>query len=173
MSRILEYQRSDQATVVSRILLELHRTIDKEFPTINAGSKQFTKTVLTSATSLDTKSQSPGISDSIDKGTKDPSAKDSRDQNVAQRNLTQASNSSSPFASSAAFPLNSGVASNLGSKIESSAIQNTNFDSASYRGNSLLKTSYRLFLLALLILGLCILGWLLIKGPEFPQFLKK
>ena len=48
MSRILEFQPTDEQTVVSRVLIELHQAIDQHFPGANPGSRQFTKTVLTS-----------------------------------------------------------------------------------------------------------------------------
>lgn len=47
MSRILEFQPTDEHTVVSRVLVELHQAIDSHFPGVNASARQFTKTVLT------------------------------------------------------------------------------------------------------------------------------
>jgi hypothetical protein len=48
MSRILEFQPSDEQSIVARVLLELHQAIDANFPEANQASRQFTKTVLTS-----------------------------------------------------------------------------------------------------------------------------
>ena len=45
MSRILEYHFADEQTVVSRILLELHQTLDASFPGSAATNRQFSKTV--------------------------------------------------------------------------------------------------------------------------------
>lgn len=47
MSRILEFQSTDEQTVVARILVELHQAIDANFPNANPSAKQFTKTVIT------------------------------------------------------------------------------------------------------------------------------
>jgi hypothetical protein len=54
MSRILEYQHADEQTVVARILLEVHQAIDEHFPNVEAGSRQFTKTLLTNNVSENT-----------------------------------------------------------------------------------------------------------------------
>lgn len=48
MSRILEFQPTDEQTVVARVLLELHQAIDIHFPEARGSSRQFTKTVLSS-----------------------------------------------------------------------------------------------------------------------------
>jgi hypothetical protein len=48
MSRILEFQPSEEQVIVSRVLLELHRAIDSNFPEAKGSSRQFTKTVLSS-----------------------------------------------------------------------------------------------------------------------------
>jgi hypothetical protein len=47
MSRILEFQPTDEHTVVSRVLVELHQAIDVQFPGATPSARQFTKTVLT------------------------------------------------------------------------------------------------------------------------------
>lgn len=47
MSRILEFQPTDEQTVVARVLVELHQAIDAHFPGANPSARQFTKTVLT------------------------------------------------------------------------------------------------------------------------------
>lgn len=50
MSRILEFQHSDEQTVIARVLLELHQAIDANFPNANQSNRQFAKTILTSQT---------------------------------------------------------------------------------------------------------------------------
>lgn len=47
MTRILEFQPTDEHTVVARVLVELHQAIDLHFPGANPSARQFTKTVLT------------------------------------------------------------------------------------------------------------------------------
>ena len=47
MTRILEFQPTDEQTVVARVLVELHQAIDINFPGANPSARQFTKTVLT------------------------------------------------------------------------------------------------------------------------------
>ena len=47
MSRILEFQPTDEQTVVARVLVELHQAIDTHFPGVNPSTRQFSKTVLT------------------------------------------------------------------------------------------------------------------------------
>ena len=47
MSRILEFQPTDEQTVVARVLVELHQAIDVNFPGANPTARQFSKTVLT------------------------------------------------------------------------------------------------------------------------------
>lgn len=46
MSRILEFQPTDEQTIVARVLLDLHQAIDSSFPNASESSRQFTKTVL-------------------------------------------------------------------------------------------------------------------------------
>jgi hypothetical protein len=47
MSRILEFQPTDEQTVVARVLVELHQAIDVNFPGANPSARQFSKTLLT------------------------------------------------------------------------------------------------------------------------------
>ena len=47
MSRILEFQPTDEQTVIARVLVELHQAIDVNFPGANPSARQFSKTVLT------------------------------------------------------------------------------------------------------------------------------
>lgn len=47
MTRILEFQPTDEHTVVARVLVELHQAIDLHFPGATPSARQFTKTVLT------------------------------------------------------------------------------------------------------------------------------
>lgn len=47
MSRILEFQPTDEQTVVARVLVELHQAIDSNFPGANPSNRQFSKTILT------------------------------------------------------------------------------------------------------------------------------
>lgn len=47
MGRIIEFQPSDEQTVVARVLLELHQAIDANFPDANQTNRQFARTVLT------------------------------------------------------------------------------------------------------------------------------
>jgi len=47
MSRILEFQPTDEQTIVSRVLVELHQAIDISFPNAKPTAKQFSRTVLT------------------------------------------------------------------------------------------------------------------------------
>ncbi len=47
MSRILEFQPTDEQTVIARVLVELHQAIDVHFPGAAPSARQFTKTVLT------------------------------------------------------------------------------------------------------------------------------
>ena len=47
MSRILEFQPTDEQTVIARVLVELHQAIDSNFPGVNPSTRQFSKTVLT------------------------------------------------------------------------------------------------------------------------------
>ena len=47
MSRILEFQPTDEQTVIARVLLDLHQAIDANFPGANPSARQFSKTVLT------------------------------------------------------------------------------------------------------------------------------
>jgi hypothetical protein len=67
MSRILEFQPTDEHTVVARVLVELHQAIDIHFPGANPSARQFTKTVLTNqageATRVD---NAPAVNTSAD-----------------------------------------------------------------------------------------------------------
>jgi hypothetical protein len=47
MSRILEHQHADEQTVVSRVLVELHQAIDRNFPHTQSRNRQYAKTVFT------------------------------------------------------------------------------------------------------------------------------
>ena len=47
MSRILEFQSSDEESIVSRLLIQIHQKIDQEFPNATPASKRFAKTVFT------------------------------------------------------------------------------------------------------------------------------
>jgi hypothetical protein len=47
MSRILEFQPTDEQTIVARVLVELHQAIDVHFPNAKPSAKQFSRTVLT------------------------------------------------------------------------------------------------------------------------------
>ena len=60
MSRILEFQPSDEQTIVARVLLELHQEIDIHFPDTKGSSRQFTKTVLSSNSESTAIDQQPG-----------------------------------------------------------------------------------------------------------------
>jgi hypothetical protein len=47
MSRILEFQPTDEQTIVARVLVELHQAIDVSFPNAKPSARQFSRTVLT------------------------------------------------------------------------------------------------------------------------------
>jgi hypothetical protein len=47
MSRILEFQPTDEQTIVARVLVELHQAIDVSFPDAKPSARQFSRTVLT------------------------------------------------------------------------------------------------------------------------------
>lgn len=47
MSRILEFQPTDEQTIVARVLVELHQAIDVSFPNVKPSERQFSRTVLT------------------------------------------------------------------------------------------------------------------------------
>lgn len=47
MTRILEFQPTDEQTIVARVLVELHQAIDVHFPNAKPSAKQFSRTVLT------------------------------------------------------------------------------------------------------------------------------
>ena len=47
MTKITELYRSDEQTIVSRILLNTHKAVDQEFPGAGPASKKFAKTVFT------------------------------------------------------------------------------------------------------------------------------
>ncbi len=60
MSRILEFQPTDEQTIVARVLVELHQAIDVSFPNVKPSAKQFSRTVLTNqgeSTRVDNKPQ--------------------------------------------------------------------------------------------------------------------
>jgi len=45
MNRIIDFTLSDEESVVSRILIQVHKAVDQHFPDAEAASRQFTKTV--------------------------------------------------------------------------------------------------------------------------------
>lgn len=60
MSRILEFQPTDEQTIVARVLVELHQAIDVSFPNVKPSAKQFSRTILTNqgeSTRVDNKPQ--------------------------------------------------------------------------------------------------------------------
>jgi|APSaa5957512535_1039671.scaffolds.fasta_scaffold167985_1 hypothetical protein len=45
MNRLIDFTLSDEESVVSRILVQVHKSVDRHFPSAEAATRQFTKTV--------------------------------------------------------------------------------------------------------------------------------
>ena len=144
MSRILEFQPSDEQTIVARVLVELHQAIDVAFPNVKPSARQFSRTVLTNqgeSTRVDNMPQSSEervTSGGVDVGHHLPS----QDQismtprtGVNKRNLDP--------------PLHTGQLQSLMGESYSSRI-------------------FRRTLALLLMVGILVFVWLAVVGSEMP-----
>lgn len=92
MSRILEFQPTDEQTVVARVLVELHQAIDSHFPGAAPSARQFTKTVLTNhageSTRVDNSVSSGGAEAQDDVGGQNPVGAQSHSPRSSNISLT-------------------------------------------------------------------------------------
>lgn len=148
MSRILEFQPTDEQTIIARVLVELHQAIDASFPNARPSAKQFSRTVLTNQ----------GESTRID--------------NIAQPN-DERLNVSAPTAND--FQTATSNLSNI-SMTPNSAIKNRAIEKPLHTAQikTLMGESYgsrilRQILITALIIGFAIFVWILFFGPN-PLF---
>jgi hypothetical protein len=136
MTRILEFQPTDEQTVIARVLVELHQAIDSNFPGISPSTKQFTKTVLTNQNEL-TK-ENATISNTSNRGLERPIA-ESTSRNNTNGKLQQTVHESFEFKTA-------GIKTLLGETRQSLFIKN--------------------ILIISLILGMIALGWIVFIKPD-------
>jgi hypothetical protein len=143
MSRILEFQPTDEQTVIARVLVELHQAIDISFPGANPSARQFSKTVLTH------QNESTRVDNT-------PSVKPEPKSGQSQKNEDKIRQDSSRV-----------------SMTPKSAHKSTNaiptMHTAEMRallGESPFSRSLKTALLALLVLGIAVLIWLVFLRPE-------
>ena len=148
MSRILEFQPTDEQTIVARVLVELHQAIDASFPNTKPSAKQFSRTVLTNqgeSTRIDNMAQPTDERLNM-------SAHVMNDMQAAANNQSQIS--MTPY----------------------STVKNRPVDKHLHTAQikTLLGESYgsrilRQLLITSLIIGLAILLWILFFGPNPPM----
>ena len=146
MSRILEFQPTDEQTIVARVLVELHQAIDVSFPNVKPSERQFSRTVLTHQGET-TRADNKPIS------SEDRAAKTKGQENSPR--------SAAPNGQVSLTPR--------------SAIQRKNNESLLHTAQlrTLLGENYysrivKKALLATLVVGVGVLVWLIFVGPQWP-----
>jgi hypothetical protein len=145
MSRILEFQPTDEQTIVARVLVELHQAIDVSFPNAKPSARQFSRTVLTNQ----------GESTRID-------------------NMPQSSEERSATAGNDGSQTSSRSQDKI-SMTPRTGVNNPEHDSPLHTGQlrSLLGESHaqrilQKALVLLLLIGILVFVWLAFVGPEMP-----
>lgn len=145
MSRILEFQPTDEQTIVARVLVELHQAIDASFPNARPSAKQFSRTVLThqgESTRIDNMPQS--TEDRASAGGSDAGQKISRSHDQISMTPNTGINGHANES-----PMHTGqLKSILGESSSSKAVQR--------------------ILWLLLLIGIAVFFWLSFVGPEIP-----
>jgi hypothetical protein len=145
MSRILEFQPTDEQTIVARVLVELHQAIDVSFPNAKPSARQFSRTVLTNqgeSTRIDNVPQSSEerAATAVNEGGHTPSR--SQDKiSMTPRTGVNAHDYDSP--------LHTGQLRSL-------------------LGESHAQRILQKALVVLLLIGILIFVWLAFVGPEMP-----
>lgn len=145
MSRILEFQPTDEQTIVARVLVELHQAIDASFPNARPSAKQFSRTVLTN------QGESTRI-DNVPPSTEDRASASGSDagQNISRSHDRISMTPNTGINGHAhESPMHTGqLKSILGESSSSKAVQR--------------------ILWLLLLIGIVVFFWLSFVGPEIP-----
>jgi len=145
MSRILEFQPSDEQTIVARVLVELHQAIDVSFPNAKPSARQFSRTVLTNQ----------GESTRIDNMPQSSEERSAASGNELGQQLSTSQEQISMTPRTGVNP------ANFDPPLQTGQLQKILGES---RGSRI--TQKVLFLL--LIAGIFVFAWLAVLGPEIP-----
>jgi hypothetical protein len=147
MSRILEFQPTDEQTIVARVLVELHQAIDVSFPNVKPSAKQFSRTVLTNqgeSTRVDNK---PQVSD--------------------ERIITPLNEDASPGHSDSGQYISMTPRTNAKNRLKDQFLHTAQLKTII--GESYASRLTRKLLIVLLLLGLGAFAWLVLIGPQLPE----
>jgi hypothetical protein len=148
MSRILEFQPTDEQTIVARVLVELHQAIDVSFPNVKPSAKQFSRTVLTNqgeSTRVDNK---PQVSD--------------------ERIITPLNEDTAPEHSDAGQYISMTPRTDAKNRVKDQFLHTAQLKTII--GESYASRLTRKLLLILLLLGLGAFAWLVLIGPQLPEY---
>lgn len=143
MSRILEFQPTDEQTVIARVLVELHQAIDVNFPGANPSARQFSKTVLTHQNDSTRVDNTPSVKPEPKSGQGQKNDEMNRQDNAAVSMTPKSTHNSTK-----AIPT-----------MHTAEMRALLGESPFSRG---MKTA----LLTLLVLGIAVLVWLVFLRPE-------
>jgi hypothetical protein len=148
MSRILEFQPTDEQTIVARVLVELHQAIDVSFPNVKPSAKQFSRTVLTNqgeSTRVDNK---PQVSD--------------------ERIITPLNEDGTPELSDGGQYISMTPRTDAKNRVKDQLLHTAQLKTII--GESYTSRLIRKLLIILLLLGLGAFAWLVLIGPQLPEY---